>query len=75
MLGLMTMAALEGGRDRARRDFERLRQLRDRLQANPPPEVSLRELSMGMSGDYDLAIAEGATLVRIGSAFFEGVVP
>jgi hypothetical protein len=73
LLGLMAMAAFGGGRDRARQDFERLRQLRDQLQRSGPPGVSLDELSMGMSRDYDLAIAEGATIVRVGSAFFEGV--
>jgi pyridoxal phosphate enzyme (YggS family) len=72
--GLMGMAALEGGRDRARQDFARLRQLRDQLQPICPAGVSLADLSMGMSQDYDLAIAEGATIVRIGSALFEGVV-
>ena len=70
--GLMGMAALEGGADRARMEFARLRELRDRLRANCPAEIVLDELSMGMSGDFTEAIAEGATLVRIGSALFEG---
>lgn len=74
LLGLMTMASLAGGRDQARRDFEKLRRLRDRLRATCPPDVSLNELSMGMSRDFDLAIAEGATIVRIGSALFEGII-
>jgi pyridoxal phosphate enzyme (YggS family) len=71
--GLMTMAGLEGGVDRARRDFARLRDLRDSLLPDLPSELSLAELSMGMSGDYEAAIEEGATIVRIGSAFFEGI--
>ena len=71
--GLMGMAALEGGVDVARRNFVALRQLRDRLIDVCPPEVSLSELSMGMSGDYEAAIEEGATMVRVGSALFEGV--
>ncbi len=71
--GLMGMASLEGGGAAAQRDFERLRQLRDQLAANAPPGVSLTELSMGMSGDFEIAIAQGATIVRIGSALFEGV--
>ena len=50
--GLMTMAALEGGQDRARRDFAALRALRDRLQPHCPPVITLRHLSMGMSGDF-----------------------
>lgn len=71
--GLMCMAGLEGGADAARRDFRRLRELRDRLANNSPPHVSLRELSMGMSGDFEIAIEEGATMVRVGSALFEGI--
>jgi pyridoxal phosphate enzyme (YggS family) len=73
VLGLMTMAALEGGADEARRDFAALRELRDWLLANRPTEISLHELSMGMSGDYEIAIEEGATIVRVGSALFEGL--
>jgi len=72
--GLMCMAGLEGDREAARRDFAALRQLRDRLLLNCPPEITLDELSMGMSGDYETAVEEGATIVRIGSALFEGVV-
>ncbi len=71
--GLMTMASLEGGDDAARRDFAALRQLRDMLQPNCPDGASLAELSMGMSGDYEIAIEEGATMVRVGSALFEGL--
>jgi PLP dependent protein len=72
--GLMCMAGLEGGRDAARRDFAALRKLRDRLRLSSPPGVALDELSMGMSGDFEAAIEEGATIVRVGSALFEGVV-
>jgi pyridoxal phosphate enzyme (YggS family) len=74
VVGLMTMAAREGDRDRARREFAALRELRDRLTAVCPPEISLRELSMGMSGDYEVAIEEGATIVRVGSALFDGLI-
>ena len=66
--GLMTIAPLEGGLDAARRTFAALREIRDRLSAgsgNP-----LRELSMGMSADMDAAVAEGSTIVRVGSALF-----
>ena len=69
--GLMGMAALEGGGDAARRDFARLRQLRDQWAAGAPAGLRLPELSMGMSGDYEVAIEEGATIVRVGSALFE----
>lgn len=72
--GLMTMAALDGNDAVARRNFAALRQLRDELAADAPPNASLRELSMGMSGDFAAAIAEGATMVRIGSSLFEGVL-
>jgi pyridoxal phosphate enzyme (YggS family) len=71
--GLMTMAPLEGDDHAARTAFAALRTLRDELAAELPPGVALDELSMGMSGDFPAAIAEGATIVRIGSALFEGV--
>lgn len=71
--GLMCMAGLEGDLDDARREFASLRELRDRLQPLCPSGVILKELSMGMSGDFEAAIEEGATLVRIGSALFEGL--
>lgn len=50
--------------------FVQLRELRDSLQANAPEGMQLTELSMGMSGDFEIAIAEGATIVRIGQAIF-----
>ena len=71
--GLMGMAGLETNAGEARRQFASLRMLRDRLQADCPPPIGLSELSMGMSGDFEEAIAEGATLVRVGSALLEGV--
>jgi hypothetical protein len=69
--GLMTMAALEGGTEVAARNFATLRELRDRLIPNAPDGVRLDELSMGMSGDFEVAIREGATIVRIGSLLWE----
>jgi pyridoxal phosphate enzyme (YggS family) len=69
--GLMTMAALEGGPAVAARNFSALRELRDRLRPLAPNNVRLDELSMGMSGDYEVAIREGATIVRVGSALWE----
>jgi PLP dependent protein len=71
--GLMGMAALDGGAAEARRDFAALRNLRDRLVPHCPEGISLHELSMGMSGDFEEAIEEGATIVRVGSALFEGI--
>jgi hypothetical protein len=73
--GLMAMAGREGDLESARRDFARLRELRDRLRRELPAGMSLDELSMGMSGDFEAAIEEGATIVRVGSALFEGVGP
>ena len=73
--GLMAMARWGGTLHDARRDFVRLRNLRDRLAERCPPEISLTHLSMGMSGDFEAAIEEGATLVRVGSALFEGAEP
>jgi pyridoxal phosphate enzyme (YggS family) len=72
--GLMGMAARPDAADAdARRDFARLRELRDELARSLPDPGMLGELSMGMSGDFEAAIREGATIVRIGSALFEGV--
>lgn len=71
--GLMTMAPLTDDPEAARPVFASLRQLRDTLAARAAPHVQLTELSMGMSGDFSVAIEEGATLVRIGSRLFEGL--
>jgi pyridoxal phosphate enzyme (YggS family) len=66
--GLMTIAPLEGGVDAAKRTFAALREIRDALSAGSG--LPLRELSMGMSADMDAAVAEGSTIVRVGSALF-----
>lgn len=71
--GLMGMASLESHDERARGDFAALRELRDQRQADCPPGIDLRELSMGMSRDFVVAIEEGATIVRVGSALFAGL--
>nr|WP_314608097.1 YggS family pyridoxal phosphate-dependent enzyme [uncultured Janthinobacterium sp.] len=68
--GLMTLALLSAEAVRVRRCFVLLRELRDRLRQDVPVGVSLDELSMGMSGDYEIAIEEGATVVRVGQAIF-----
>ncbi len=73
IVGLMTMASLEHPGDLAAEDFARLRQLRDQYAHEFPPPHRLRDLSMGMSGDFEQAIAQGATWLRIGSAVFEGL--
>jgi hypothetical protein len=71
--GLMTMAPYDEDPERARPVFAALRELRDRLLPSTPPNCRLDELSMGMSGDFEPAVAEGATIVRIGSALFRGI--
>lgn len=70
--GLMTMAPLLDDPEEARPFFRRLRELRDELQQRTG--LPLPELSMGMSGDFEPAIEEGATLVRIGSRLFSGLL-
>jgi hypothetical protein len=67
--GLMTIAPLLNDPENARPVFRALRELRDRLQ-NEVPECSWQHLSMGMTDDYQIAIEEGATIVRIGRAIF-----
>lgn len=71
--GLMCMAGLEDDPAGSRRDFAKLRELRDRLRMEWAGRFALDDLSMGMSGDFEAAIAEGSTMVRIGSALFEGL--
>ena len=73
IVGLMTMAALDGNEERTRASFASLRQTRDGLRQKTG--LALPDLSMGMSGDFEAAILEGATMVRIGSALFEGLSP
>lgn len=68
--GLMTLAVFSDDAPRVRACFTRLRTLRDRLRQDAPDGVDLDGLSMGMSGDYELAVAEGATVVRVGQAIF-----
>ena len=67
----MTIAALGTTPETARSSFIALRELRDDLRRRSG--WPLDELSMGMSNDFEAAIEEGATLVRVGSALFEGV--
>jgi pyridoxal phosphate enzyme (YggS family) len=71
--GLMTMAAYEEDPERTRPTFAALRALRDRLRHEWGSVVRLDHLSMGMSNDFEVAIEEGATLVRVGTALFEGL--
>ena len=68
--GLMTLALFSSEADRVRECFVLLRTLRDRLRQEAPKGIALDELSMGMSGDFEIAIEEGATTVRVGQAIF-----
>lgn len=67
LVGLMTLPSLPRVPEDSRRAFARLRELRDRVRKDHPAMV---ELSMGMSLDYEVAVQEGATMVRIGTALF-----
>ena len=67
--GLMTMAPYEEDPERTRPVFRSLRQLRDEM-ARSRPYLNLEHLSMGMTNDFEVAVEEGATMVRIGSALF-----
>ncbi len=69
--GLMGMATLTEDQQQIRNEFKSLKKLFDQLnQQQLPPGISMKELSMGMSSDYILAMQEGSTLVRIGSTIF-----
>lgn len=68
--GLMTIPPLEAEPEASRPYFRRLRLLREEIEKMGIEGIALRELSMGMSNDFEVAIEEGATLVRIGSAIF-----
>ncbi|MNY86348.1 hypothetical protein D3C78_25520 [compost metagenome] len=68
--GLMTLAVFSSEAERVRQCFVLLRNLRDQLRQSAPASIVLDELSMGMSGDFEIAIEEGATVVRVGQAIF-----
>jgi pyridoxal phosphate enzyme (YggS family) len=70
LVGLMLLPPFTENPEDARAWFRRLREVRDRLAAQGVPAARLRELSMGMSHDFTVAIEEGATMVRIGTAIF-----
>lgn len=71
--GLMTMAPHSENPEESRPVFAGLRRLRDRLLNESPSRIALPHLSMGMTADFEAAIEEGATLVRVGSALWEGL--
>jgi hypothetical protein len=71
--GLMTMAPLGAPEREVRGVFAGLRELSQKLAALGLPGVHMKHLSMGMTQDFEIAIEEGATMVRVGSALFEGI--
>jgi len=70
VVGLMTLPPVPDTPEDARPYFRRLRELREEWLAAGVPASMLRELSMGMSGDFEVAVQEGATMVRVGTAIF-----
>ena len=72
--GLMGMAGLGVSEMETRRQFANLRELRERHADQSASNIDLKELSMGMSNDFEWAIEEGATIVRVGSVLLEGVM-
>jgi pyridoxal phosphate enzyme (YggS family) len=70
VVGLMLLPPFVDNPDHARPWFRRLREMRDRLQDDGIAPALIRELSMGMSHDFEVAIEEGATMVRVGTAIF-----
>jgi pyridoxal phosphate enzyme (YggS family) len=71
--GLMAMAAYADDPEQCRPTFVALRELRDRLQGLVGPDHPLDQLSMGMSNDFEVAVEEGATQVRLGTVLFDGL--
>jgi len=72
LVGLMTMAPLTHNKDEIRKCFVRARELFVEMRGEKIVGGSFNELSMGMSSDYEIAVEEGATILRIGSAIFSG---
>lgn len=71
VVGLMGMATFTDNKDQVRKEFKNLKSLSDKIRKmNLPSNIEMKELSMGMSQDYEIAIEEGSTLVRIGTAIF-----
>ena len=70
LIGLMGLATNTDDETQIRQEFRRLKQLFDKLATIQHPLIQFHELSMGMSGDYRIAVEEGSTLVRVGSAIF-----
>lgn len=74
VIGLMTMAPIDADEDELQDYFAKLKELQVKIEKNNWVHAPCTELSMGMSQDYEIAVSEGATFVRVGSALFEGVL-
>ena len=74
LMGLMTMAAAEGDEKSIRHTFTRTREIFEEMQWHKIGGGAFKHLSMGMSNDYEIAIEEGATMVRVGTALFGGKI-
>ena len=72
IVGLMGMATFTNNQNQIKKEFTHLKSIFDRLQSLQTENCQLKTVSMGMSGDYQLAIASGSTMVRIGSSIFGG---
>jgi pyridoxal phosphate enzyme (YggS family) len=70
IVGLMGMATLTENQAQIRNEFKSLKTLYDKIKTMSVPSVTMKELSMGMSSDYKIAIEEGSTLIRVGTAIF-----
>ncbi len=71
VIGLMGMATFTEDKDQIVREFNTLKALFDQLKTDTlPPNAVMKELSMGMSGDYDIALSCGSTMIRVGSSIF-----
>ncbi len=68
--GLMTIGELTSEEAVIRKTFRKLREVKESLNEQLPAEKRVTELSMGMSGDFEIAVEEGATMVRLGTALF-----
>ncbi len=68
--GLMTIGLFSSNEEKVRKCYRVLKELRQEIAALKIPNVEMNELSMGMSGDIEIAIEEGATIVRVGTAIF-----
>lgn len=71
LVGLMGMGSLHGDLAKRRNEFRQLRELQEACQGSVGDNITLTELSMGMSSDFEVAIEEGATMVRVGSVLFD----